>query len=124
MPCCLYVVRRYRERNGEAWLQKPRTVVGICTGNLAALAAVMSFSDGDILRLGPIMIPISLRLGIEVSQRSHALEVSTESWSVGVSGITLETIKDELRQFNDSRVGCCLLALCLTILMARSFSQS
>lgn len=105
MLCCLYTVGRHRERNGEAWLKKARTVVGICTGNLAALTAVVAFSDGDILRLGPIMIPISLRLGIEVSRRSYALEPSTESWSVGVSGVALEIVKDELRQFNDSRVG-------------------
>ncbi|KAI1377814.1 hypothetical protein F4677DRAFT_413633 [Hypoxylon crocopeplum] len=93
----------YRERNGEAWLQKPCTVVGICTGNLAALTAVVAFSDGDILRLGPIMIQISLRLGMEVSRRSYALEASSESWSIGVAGVPLETVKDELRQFNDSR---------------------
>ncbi|XXH01795.1 hypothetical protein Hte_008156 [Hypoxylon texense] len=94
----------HRERNGEAWLQKEHhTVVGICTGNLAALTAVVAFSDADILCLGPIMIPISLRLGIEVSRRSYALEVSSGSWSVAVSGVALETVKTELRQFNDSR---------------------
>ncbi|KAJ2977077.1 hypothetical protein NUW58_g7919 [Xylaria curta] len=93
----------HRERNGEAWLQKTNTVVGVCTGNLAALAAVVACSDGDILRLGPTMIPISLRLGIEVSRRSYAIEASSEPWSVGVAGVALQTVKDELRQFNSSQ---------------------
>ncbi|KAI1130878.1 hypothetical protein F5Y10DRAFT_288595 [Nemania abortiva] len=94
----------HRERNGETWLQKPHTVVGICTGNLAALTAVAAVSDGDLLRLGPIVIPIALRLGVEVSRRSSALDTSSGSWSVGVSGVSLDTLKDELRQFNDSRL--------------------
>ncbi|KAI8635444.1 hypothetical protein F5Y19DRAFT_407791 [Xylariaceae sp. FL1651] len=93
----------HRERNGEAWLRNACTVVGTCTGNLAALTAVVAFSDGDLLRLGPIMISISLRLGLEVSRRSYAIEASSESWSVGVSGVALKTVKDELHQFNNSR---------------------
>ncbi|KAI1178437.1 hypothetical protein F4777DRAFT_96275 [Nemania sp. FL0916] len=94
----------HRERNGEDWLQKERTIVGICTGNLAALTAAVALSDGDILRLGPIIIPISLRLGVEVSRRSHVIEASPQSWSVGVSGVAIETIKDELRRFNESKL--------------------
>ncbi|KAI0433456.1 hypothetical protein F5Y09DRAFT_298970 [Xylaria sp. FL1042] len=94
----------HRERNEEAWLPKACTVAGICTGNLAALIAVLACSDGDILRLGPVMIPISLRLGIQVSRRSYVLEASSEPWSVGVSGVAPNTVKSELRQFNDSRL--------------------
>ncbi|KAI0877071.1 hypothetical protein GGS24DRAFT_512251 [Hypoxylon argillaceum] len=94
----------HRERNVEAWLHEARAVVGICTGNLAALAAVVAISDSDILRLGPVMVSISLRLGIEVSRRSYALEASSESWSIGVSGVAMKTIEEELRQFNDSRI--------------------
>ncbi|KAI0974689.1 hypothetical protein F4678DRAFT_485714 [Xylaria arbuscula] len=107
----------HRERNGETWLQNTRTVVGVCTGNLAALTASVVFSDADLLRMGPIMISISLRLSIEVSRRSYALEQTSEPWSVGLSGVTLKTVEDKLRQFNDFRVGYCILALYLTLLM-------
>ncbi|KAK5630376.1 hypothetical protein RRF57_006091 [Xylaria bambusicola] len=93
----------YRERNGEVWLQKDRTVVGVCTGSIAALTAVATLSDEDILYLGPLMVQISLRLGFEVSRYSYALDASPGSWSVGVSGVSLQTIEHELRQFHDSR---------------------
>ncbi|KAI1292422.1 hypothetical protein F5Y03DRAFT_375883 [Xylaria venustula] len=93
----------HRERYGETWLQNPRTVVGVCTGNLAALTASVVFSDADLLRLGPIIVSISLRLGIEVSRRNDALEGTSEPWSVGLSGVNLKTVEDQLREFNDSR---------------------
>ncbi|KAJ8133084.1 hypothetical protein O1611_g542 [Lasiodiplodia mahajangana] len=101
---CVAQLGCHRERNGLVWLQEPYTVVGTCTGNLAALTAAAALSDSDLLRFGPVMILISLRLGIEVSRRSYALESSPEPWSTGVSGVSLETVKGELRQFNETRL--------------------
>ncbi|KAK2593654.1 hypothetical protein QQS21_008658 [Conoideocrella luteorostrata] len=75
--------------------------MGVCTGSLAAIAAVAANSDSDLLQLAPHFVQLSLRLGVEVSRRSLSLDTSSGSWSTCVSGLTLDAIEDELQKFND-----------------------
>lgn len=97
-------MHRHRQRNADVWLQEERIVVGVCTGNLAALAAVAARSDTDLLQLAPVFVQLALRLGVEVSRRSAALESSSQAWSAGVSGVAIASLKDELRLFNEVQV--------------------
>lgn len=78
--------------------------MGVCTGTLPAIAAAAALSDTDLLRLALVFVQLSLRLGLEVSCRSLSLEESHDSWSVAVSGVSTETVREELWRFNQSKV--------------------
>ena len=95
----------HRDRNPELWIEHvDRIIVGVCTGTLPAIAATAALSDTDLLQLASTFVPLSLRLGLEVSSRSLALEGSDDSWSVAVSGVSTEIVREELCRFNESRV--------------------
>lgn len=92
------------ERNPELWSEhNDRAIMGLCMGNLPAIAAAASFSDTDLLRLAPMFVQLSLRVGLEVSRRTLALENSSDAWSTSVSGVSLETLEEDLGRFNRSR---------------------
>lgn len=93
------------ERNRELWSEhNDRVVAGLCMGTLPAIAAAASFSETDLLSMAPEFVQLSLRIGLEVSRRTLALEYSSESWSFSVSGVSLETLREDLRRFNQSKV--------------------
>ena len=76
----------------------------VCTGTLSTIAAVAALSDTDLLRLALVFVQLSLRLGLEVSSRSLSLAESHDSCSVAVSGVSIETVREELWRFNQSKV--------------------
>ena len=96
---------RHRERNPEQWSgHRDKAILGVCMGTLPAIAAAAARSITELLQLAPIFLQLSFRLGLEVSCRSLLIEESQDSWSVAVSGISTETIRRELSQFNQSKV--------------------
>lgn len=86
---------RHWEQNPKLWERSSdHTVVGICTGNLAALASSVAQSASDLARIGPEFVLLSLRLGVAASARSTNLERSKNNWSFGVSGVSLTSIEE------------------------------
>ncbi|KAF2877122.1 hypothetical protein BDV95DRAFT_644000 [Massariosphaeria phaeospora] len=94
----------HREKYPERWSGSlDRALVGVCTGSLAAIAAIVARSETDLLRLAPEFALLALRLGIEVSRRSLSLENSSEPWSVAVTRVSREDLEAALDAFNRSQ---------------------
>lgn len=85
-----------------------RCILGVCTGSIAAAAVAVSNSVKQLVDIGPEIVCISLRTGLEAYKRSQRLESSEGSWTllvVGLPVVELQTIVDE---FNKSNVCTCL----------------
>ena len=96
---------RHREVDAEAWLYPERlSILGVCTGSLAAIAATAARSDSDLLHFTPLFVSVALRLGIEVARRSAAIDSAIGSWSAALSGASLEAVTLELESFHRSKV--------------------
>jgi acyl transferase domain-containing protein/acyl carrier protein len=75
----------------------------VCTGSLAAIAATIASSDADFLDLAFELVLLSLRLGLEVSRRSHSIEASSESWSIAITTANLQDTLAAIETFNRSQ---------------------
>jgi hypothetical protein len=88
-------------------LSPERSIIGLCSGLLAA-AAVSSFSSpSSCIPLAVETVRIAFRLGLHVDTVADRLRVKaheTESWSVLVSGITELVAKYAVEDFNTQNV--------------------
>ncbi|PLB55929.1 ketoacyl-synt-domain-containing protein [Aspergillus steynii IBT 23096] len=77
-----------------------KILLGVCTGMLSASAAACISSVSELLKLGPELIHIALRLGMRVSSRSQNVEHTPGSWSLACAGISLDPLRDTIAQFH------------------------
>lgn len=79
-------------------------LLGFCTGLLPAAAAATATSAKQLLKLAPAIVSLSLYLSFEAHRRSWAIEPSSDSWTMVVSDITAETVRDELKGLQSTNV--------------------
>ena len=100
-----FVGTSYRERQLEEYSPNSgRAVVGVCTGSLAAIAAIIGRSDADFLDLALEFVLVALRLGVEVSRRSDNIESASEPWAVAITKVGSESVLATIDAFNQSHM--------------------
>ncbi|KAK4989349.1 polyketide synthase [Elasticomyces elasticus] len=81
-------------------------VLGLCTGLLAAAAAVSSKTVADLVPLAVELVRIAFRVGTCTNTAREALEQSEDvrdSWSTIVAGITEQAAKEALATFHQEK---------------------
>ena len=85
-----------------------RTLLGFCTGMLAAIAAAYAPAIDELLELAPRMVCVSFEVGLALARRSALVEATEESWARVVHGLEKEQIVGALDSFNVRKV-CALV---------------
>lgn len=84
------------------------TLVGLCTGSIAAAAVASSQNVSELITAGVQAARVAFRLGLCVARVSRAVEASSEdasrSWTIIVSGIPLSEAEATLKDFSSQRV--------------------
>jgi naphtho-gamma-pyrone polyketide synthase len=84
------------------------TLVGLCTGSIAAAAVASSQNVSELITAGVQAVQVAFRLGLCVARVSRAVEPSHEhasrSWTVIVSGVSQSEIEALLTEFSNKRV--------------------
>lgn len=81
-----------------------KVMLGLCTGMVPAATAACITSVAELLRICPEIIRISLRLGLQVSRRSHILEPTNESWTLSFGNVSFDSLQDAISKFHDTNV--------------------
>lgn len=95
------------EADNDPFLLTPsdnrRCVLGICTGFIPAAAAAVSHSVRQLVDIGPEIVCIALRTGLEAYKRSQRIEPGTDSWAfvvVGLSALEVQAIVADFHKCN------------------------
>lgn len=79
-------------------------MLGACTGSIAAIAATCITSVTGLLAVGPEIISIVVRLGLEVLRRSENIEPSNDNWTIAAVNSSINSIQSTLDAFHQSQV--------------------
>lgn len=92
---------------GHAYPQSDEnSIIGLCTGQLAAAAVSSSKTVGELIPVGVETVVLALRLGSCVLRVQELVEPSKQasSWSVLVSGIRENEAEDLIQTFAENHV--------------------
>lgn len=84
------------------------TVVGICTGSIAAAAIACCRSLSELLPRALEAVNISFRVGRLVSNVANCINISSsaeDSWALAIHGLSREEVTEILVHFEESQVG-------------------
>jgi hypothetical protein len=93
-------------------LAPKRSIIGLCTGLLAASAVSSAASPSSLIPLAVETVKIAFRLGLHIDSVADRLRVrghDEECWSVLVSGVTEIVAKCAVDDFNEEQVTICPL---------------
>ena len=100
---------RYTEEDFSESLNPSRTsIVGLCTGSLAAAAVASSPSPATLIPLAVEVVRIAFQTGLHVGAtagRVHRCVESRESWSYLVQEIGELEARQALEEFHKQQVG-------------------
>lgn len=82
-----------------------KIMLGACTGSIAAIAAACVTSVTELLAVGPEIVSVAVRLGLEVLRRSDNIEPSHDNWTVAVLNSSVTSIQSMLDTFHQFQVG-------------------
>ncbi len=71
---------------------------------LPAVAASLAANVVELLKLSPKFVLLSLRLGLAVSHRAHAIEEAAGSWCLSLSNISSRNLWTTLEKFHETNV--------------------
>ena len=79
-------------------------MLGACTGSIAAIAATCITSVTELLAIGPEIISVVVRLGLEVLRRSENIEPSNDNWTIAAVNSSTNSMQSTLDAFHQSQV--------------------
>ena len=79
-------------------------MLGACTGSIVAIAAACVTSVTELLAVGPEIVSIAVRLGLEVLRRSDNIEPSYDNWTIAILNSSVTSIQSMLDTFHQSQV--------------------
>lgn len=88
-------------------LSKEKSIIGLCTGLLAATAVSAFSSASSFVPLAVETVRIAFRIGVQIDSVADQLRTrgeGSESWSIIVSGITDTVAKQALESFHSGVV--------------------
>lgn len=80
------------------------TACGIGAGMLPAVAASVAANVVELLKMSPKFVLLSLRLGLAVSDRAHAIEEAAGSWSLSLLNVSSGNLSMILENFHETNV--------------------
>lgn len=73
---------------------------GVCTGLISAAAASVASSVKNLVDIGPEIVSIALRTGLEAHKRAQRIEPGRGNWSLVIIGIPTLELQAILEDFH------------------------
>ena len=108
--CLIQEYRHYEATDQDYDLGDTGTTLsGLSVGLLSAAAVAISTSISDLAHYGVDSVRIAFRMGIHVDRVSQSLEArepdsNPKTWAYVVTGVSAETVQQELDRFNKETV--------------------